>query len=58
MNLSFYFCFLRPHFHNSVVIVFFVFEPSKAFMTSLGNGYLILLEKTETFRNEMIFHFY
>ena len=50
MNLSFFiFVLLRPHYHNSVVIVFlvftFVFEPSKTFMTSLGNGCLILLEK-------------
>ena len=40
MNLfPFLSVFLRPHFHNSVVIVFFVFlfvfEPSKTFMTSL-----------------------
>ena len=44
---------LRPHHHNSVVIVFFVFpvvfEPSKTFMTSLGNGCLIVLEKDKNF---------
>ena len=40
---------LRPHYHNSVMIVYFVFlfvfDPSKTFMTSLGDGCLILLEK-------------
>ena len=45
--------FLCPHHHNSVVIVFFVFlfvfEPSKTFMTSLGNGCLIPLEKDRNF---------
>ena len=42
MNLSLLFLIyvlLRPHHHNSVMIVFFVFifvfEPSKTFMTSL-----------------------
>ena len=59
MNLSFSFCFLRPHFHNSVVIVFFVFlfvfEPSKTFMISLGNGCLILLEKDRNFSLTRLF---
>ena len=45
--------FLRPHYHNSVVIVpfvfLFVFDPSKTFMTSLGDGFLILLEKDKNF---------
>ena len=54
MNLSFFLSvLLRPHHHNSVVIVFFVFlfvfEPSKAFMISLGNGCLIMLEKDRNF---------
>ena len=53
MNLSFSFCFLRPHHHNSVMIVsfvfLFVFEPSKTFMTSFGDGCLILLEKDRNF---------
>ena len=44
---------LRLNHHNSVVIVFFVFlfvfEPSKTFMTSLGDGCLILLEKDKNF---------
>ena len=44
---------LRPHYHNSVMIVSFVFiflfEPSKTFMTSLGDGCLILLEKDKNF---------
>ena len=42
-----------PHHHNSVMIVsfvfLFVFEPSKTFMTSLGDGCLILLEKDRNF---------
>ena len=44
---------LRQHHHHSVMIVFFVFlfvfEPSKTFMTSLGDGCLILLEKDRNF---------
>ena len=44
---------LRSHYHNSVMVLFFVFlfvfEPSKTFMTSLGNGCLILLEKDRNF---------
>ena len=53
MNLSLLSVLLRPHFHTSVVVVFFVFlfvfESSKAFMISLGNGCLILLEKDTNF---------
>ena len=59
MNLSFLSVLLRPHFHNFVVIVFFVFlfvfEPSKTFMTSFGDGCLILLKKTETLRSRNYF---
>ena len=53
-NLSFFLsvlCF--PHFHNSVMNVFFVFlfafVPSKTVMISLGDDRLVMLEKTETF---------
>ena len=54
MNLFiFLYVFLRLHHLNSVMIVsfvfLFVFEPSKTFMTSLGNGCLILLEKDRNF---------
>ena len=60
MNLSFFlYVLLRPHHQNSVVIVFFVFifvfEPSKTFMTSLGNGCLILLEKHKNFSLTRLF---
>ena len=66
-RLLIYFAFLlsvllRPHHHNFVMVVFFVFlfvfEPSKTFMTSLGDGCLILLEKDKRFAHEMIFYFY
>ena len=50
---------LRTHYHNSVVTVFFVFlfvfEPSKTFMSSLGNGCLILLEKDRNFSLTRLF---
>ena len=61
MNLSFFLLFvlLRPHHHNSVMIVSFVFpfvfEPSKTFMTSLGDGCLILLEKNRNFSLTRLF---
>ena len=61
MNLSLLFLsvLLRPHYHNSVMIVFFVFlfvfEPSKTFMTSLGDGCLILLEKDRNFSLTKLF---
>ena len=53
-NLSFFFLFsVFPHFHNSVMIVFFVFlfafVPSKTVMISLGDDRLVMLENTETF---------
>ena len=63
-NLSFFLsvlCF--PHFHNSVIIVFFVFifafVPSKTVMISLRGDRLVMLEKTETFcsRKEYSFFF-
>ena len=62
MNLSFYFCLLRPHFHNYVMIVFFVFlfafVPSKTVRISLGDDRLVMLEKTETFCSRKEFSFF
>ena len=61
-NLSFFIsvlCF--PHFHNSVMIVFFVFlfafVPSKTVMISLEDDRLVMLEKTETFCSRKEFSF-
>ena len=60
MNLSFFLSvLLRPHHHYSVMIVFFVFlflfEPSKTFMTSFGDGCFILLEKDRKFSLTKLF---
>ena len=59
MNLSFISVLLRSHHHNSVMIVYFmflfVFEPSKTFMTSFGDGCLILLEKDRNFSLTRLF---
>ena len=60
MNLFlFLFVLLRRHHHNSVMVVSFVFifvsEPSKTFMTSLGDGCLILLEKDRNFSLTKLF---
>ena len=64
MNL-YLFCLsvlLCPHHHNSVMIVFFVFlfvfVPSKTFMTSLGDGCLILLEKDRNVSLTKLFFFF
>ena len=50
---------LRPHHHNSVMIVsfvfLFVFEPSKTFMTSLVMLVWSCWKKTETFRSRNYF---
>ena len=49
------------HFHNSVMIVFFVFlfvfVPSKTVMISLGDDRFVMLEKTETFYSRKEFSF-
>ena len=53
---------LRPHHHNSVMIVFFVFlfafVPSKTVMISLGDDRLVMPEKTETFCSRKEFSFF
>ena len=57
MNLSllFAFCFVvstpSKFFYDCVFVFLFVFVPSKTFMTSFGDGCLILLKKTETLRS-------
>ena len=59
MNLYFVSVLLLPHHHNSVMIVLFVFlfvfEPSKTFMSSLGDGCLIMLEKDRNFSLTRLF---
>ena len=60
MNLFLFLSILLcPRYHNSVMIVsfvfLFVFEPSKTFMTSLGDGCLILLEKDRNFSLTKLF---
>ena len=63
MNLSFFLSVLcLPHFHNSVMIVLFVFlfafVPRKTVMISLGDDRLVMLEKTETFCSRKEFSFF
>ena len=62
-NLSFFFLFCVFHiFHNSVMIVFFVFlfafVPSKTVMISLGDDRLVMLEKTVPFCSRKEFSFF